>query len=215
MRRLLLLLVATVWLLTGTASAATPADPRITAAVVAWATQPLYVDPDYTSVADRAETLQVISGAKVPVYVAVVPFGEWFPEQGDIPMLAGRMAAANGKPGLYVVMDGDRSYGAAHQLGVYAPSWTYAERDESLSKQLSGYLDGVRESKYSTPKPARTAPLPPRPERTYPQEKFTVGKAIGNGLGGVVLGLMGGGILGGIVLIVAALSRPRRREGRA
>jgi len=143
MRRLLLLLVATVWLLTGTASATTPADPRITAAVAAWATQPLYVDPDYSSVADRAETLQVISGAKVPVYVAVVPFGEWFPEQGDIPMLAGRMAAANGKPGLYVVMDGDRSYGAAHQLGVYAPSWTYAERDESLSKQLSEYLDGT------------------------------------------------------------------------
>jgi len=82
-------------------------------------------------------------------------------------------------------------------------------------EELSEYLDGVRASKYSTPKPARTAPLPPEPERTYPKEKFTVGKAIGNGVGGVVLGLMGGGILGGIVLIVAALSRPRRREGRA
>jgi hypothetical protein len=215
MRRLALLLVATVYLLTGTASAATPADPRITAAVAAWATEPLYVDPDFSSVADRAETLQVISGAKVPVFVAVVPFGEWFPEQGDTTMLAGRMAAANGKPGLYVVMDGDRSYGAMHQLGAYAPSWTYGERDESLSKQLSEYLDGVREYRSSTPKPARTAPLPPEPERTYPEEKFTVGKAIGNGVGGAVLGLMGGGILGGIVLIVAALSRPRRREGRA
>jgi hypothetical protein len=209
------LLAATVALLTGTAWAATPADPRVNDAVAAWATQPLYVDPDYSSIADRSATLQVISGARVPVFVAVVPFGEWFPEKGDVTMLAGRMAVANGKPGLYVVMDGDRSYGVAHQLGVYAPSWTYADGKESLSGQLSKYLDGVRMSKYSTPKPARTVPLPPEPERTYPSEKFTVGKAIGNGLGGAALGLMGGGILGGFVLIVAAVTRPRRREGRA
>jgi hypothetical protein len=216
MRRLVLLLAATVFLMNGTAWAATPTDPRITASVAAWATQPLYVDPDFSSVADRPETLQVISGAKVPVFVAVVPFGEWFPEKDDITLLAGRMAAANGKPGLYVVMDGDRSYGAAHEVGVYAPSWTYAaDPDESLSKQLSQYLEGVRELRSSSPKPARTEPLPPEPERTYPEEKFTVGKAIGNGLGGAALGMMGGGILGGLVLLVAALSRPRRREGRA
>lgn len=212
MRRLVLLLTATVCLLTGTAWAATPTDPRITAAVAAWAHQNLYVDPDFASVADRNETLQVISNAKVPVFVAVVPSGEWFPEQGDTTLLAGRLAAANGKPGVYVVMDGDRSYGVAHQLGVYAPSWTYADGDEALSKQLSEYLDGLRESTYSTPKPARTTPLPPEPERTYPEEKFTVGKALGNGAGGTILGLMGGGLLGGIVLIVAALTRPRRKE---
>ncbi|MGW6201434.1 hypothetical protein ACWF0M_35170 [Kribbella sp. NPDC055110] len=214
MRRFVLLLMATAVLLTGTAWATTPTDPRIIAAVSAWTQERLYVDPDFASVADRNETLQVISNAKVPVFVAVVPSGEWFPEKGDTTLLAGRLAAANGKPGVYVVMDGDRSYGVAHQLGVYAPTWTYADGKESLSKQLSDYLDGVEESKYSTPKPARTEPLPPEPERTYPEEKFTVGKALGNGLGGTILGLMGGGVLGGIVLIVAALARPRRK-GRA
>ncbi|WP_410786541.1 hypothetical protein [Kribbella sp. C-35] len=213
MRRLVLLLAATACLLTGTASAATPTDPRITAAIAAWAQENLYVDPDFTSIADRNETLQVISNAKVPVFVAVVPSGEWFPEKGDTTLLAGRLAAANGKPGVYVVMDGDRSYGVAHQLGVYAPTWTYADGKEALSKQLSEYLDGLRE-RYSTPKPARTEPLPPEPEDSAPVEKFTVGKAIGNGAGGAVLGLMGGGLLGGIVLIVAALARPRRK-GRA
>ena len=214
MRRLVLLLVATVCLLTGTAWAATPTDPRITAAVAGWSQQNLYVDPDFTSIADRNETLQVISNAKVPVFVAVVPTGEWFPEKGDTTLLAGRLAAANRNPGVYVVMDGDRSYGVAHQLGVYAPSWTYADGDEALSKQLSEYLEGLRESTYSTPKPARTAPLPPEPEYSSPVEKFTVGKAIGNGVGGTILGLLGGGLLGGIVLIVAALARPRRK-GRA
>lgn len=214
MRRLALLLAATVLLLTGTAWAATPADPRITAAVAAWAQENLYVDPDFTSIADRDATLQVISNAKVPVFVAVVPTGEWFPEQGDTTLLAGRLAAANGKPGVYVVMDGDRSYGVAHQLAAYVPSWTYADGDESLSKQLSEYLDGLRESTSSTPKPARTEPLPPEPEYSYPKEKFTVGKAIGNGVAGAALGLMGGGFLAAIVLIVAALARPRRK-GRA
>jgi hypothetical protein len=215
MRRLILLLTATVFLMTGAASAATPTDPRIAAAVAAWAKEPLYVDPDFTSVADRAETLQVISNTPMPVFVAVVPFGDWFPEKGDTTLLAGRMAAANGRPGLYVVMDGNRSYGVAHQLPAYAPSWTYADGDQTLSKQLSQYVDGVKQSTYRTPKPARTAPLPPEPERTYPPEKFTVGKAIGNGAGGTLLGLMGGAVLGGIVVIVVALIRPRRREGRA
>jgi hypothetical protein len=210
MRRLVLLLMATACLLTGTAWAATPTDPRITAAVAAWAQQNLYVDPDFTSVADRNETLQVISNAKVPVFVAVVPTGDWFPEQGDTTLLAGRLAAANGKPGVYVVMDGDRSYGVAHQIAAYAPDWTYADGEQALSSQLSEYLDGLRERR-STPTPARTEPLPPEPEDSAPVEKFTAGKAIGNGLAGAVLGLMGGGLLGGIVLIVAAFARPRRK----
>lgn len=214
MRRLTLLLVATICLLTGSAWAATPTDPRITAAVATWTKDHLYVDPDFVSVADQDETLRVISGAKVPVFVAVVPTGEWFPEQGDTVLLAGRLAAANGKPGVYVVMDGDQSYGVAHLIAARVPSWTYADGEEPLSKQLTEFLDGVEESTYSTPRPARTAPLPPEPEHTYPEEKFTVGKAIRNGVGGTVLGLMGGGIVGGFVLIVAAMARPRAK-GRA
>ena len=72
------------------------------------------------------------------MFVAVVPSGEWFPEKGDTTLLAGRLAAANGKPGVYVVMDGDRSYGVAHQLGAYAPTWTYADGDEALSRAALG-----------------------------------------------------------------------------
>ncbi|HEY3560042.1 MAG TPA: hypothetical protein VGL05_21385 [Kribbella sp.] len=217
MRRIVLLLMATAFLLTGTAQAATPADSRITGAVAAWAHEPLYVDPDFTSIADRNEMLKVISEQKVPVYVAVVPIGEWFPEAGDTELLAGRMAAAYGKPGVYVVTDGDRTYGVAHEEGVYAPGWTFPDGKESLSQQLRDYLGGVEEKKWSTPEPARTTPTPTptESERTYPEEKFTVGKAIANGLGGTVLGLMGGGILGGIVLIVAAIASPRRKKGRA
>lgn len=215
MRRLLLLLAATIFLLTGTAHAATPADPRITGAVAAWAHEPLYVDPDLSSVTDRSETLQVISGQKVPLFVAVVPTGEWFPEHGDTELLAGRLAAANGKPGLYVVMDGDRTYAVAHQVAVYAPNWTFASDDEPLSKQLTEYLDRI-ETDYGTPEPARTTPTPsPAPEREYPEQKFTAGSAIGNGLGGAFIGLIGGGILGGIVLIVAAIATPRRRKESA
>ena len=216
MRRLLLLLAATIFLLTGTAHAATPTDTRITGAVAAWAHEPLYVDPDFSSIADNSETLKVISGAKVPVFVAVVPTGEWFPEHGDTELLAGRLAAANGKPGVYVVMDGDRTYGVAHQVAASAPSWTYPTGKEPLGKQLAEYLDGIEQTTYSTPEPARTTPTPsPGPEPTYPEEKFTAGKAIANGLGGTVFGLIGGGILGGIVLIVAAIAGPRRRKGRA
>ncbi|MFG1907383.1 hypothetical protein [Kribbella sp. NPDC048928] len=216
MRRLVLLLAATIFLLTGTAHAATPTDTRITGAVAAWAHEPLYVDPDFSTVVDRSETLQVISGQQVPVFVAVVPTGEWFPEKGDAELLAGRLAAANGKPGVYVVTDGDRTYGVANQLAVYAPSWTYGTGDDSVSKQLAAYLDGVEQTKHSTPEPARTTPTPPPgPPREYPEEKFTVGSAIGNGVAGSVVGLIGGGFLGGIVLIVAAIATPRRRKERA
>ncbi|WP_350280235.1 hypothetical protein [Kribbella sp. HUAS MG21] len=216
MRRLVLLLVATVFALTGTASAAPPADPRITAAVAAWANLPLYVDPDFVPVTDSAETLRVISGAEVPVFVAVVPTGEWFPEKGDTELLAGRLAAANGKPGLYVVMDGSRTDGVAHQLGVSTPSWTYGKHDEPLSRQLTKYLDGVKETRYSTPEPARTEPLPPDPEDSAPREpeRFTVGTAIGHAAGGVFIGLICGALLGVIVLVVAAQAGARKK-GRA
>jgi hypothetical protein len=213
MKRLVLLLAATVLLLTGTAHAATPTDTRITGAVAAWAHEPLYVDPDFSSDTDRAETLKVISGQKVPVFVAVVPTGEWFPEHGDPELLAGRMAAANGKPGVYVVTDGDATYGVAHQLAVYAPSWTFGTGKEPVSKQLAEYLDGVEQKSYSRPEPARTTPTPtPGPSREYPKEKFTVGSAVGNGVAGSVVGLIGGGFLGGIVLIVAKIATPRRKE---
>lgn len=215
MRRLLLLLAATVVLLTGTAWAATPTDPRVGGAVAAWAVRPLYVDPDYVTLADSNEMLKVISATKVPVFVAVVPTGEWFPEKGDTELLAGRMAAANGKPGIYVVMDGDRTYGVANQVAAYAPSWTYPDGKESLSKQLSKYLDGIGTAPDSTPEPARTTPTPPEAEPPTYEDKFTVGRAIRNGLGGIVFGLFGGGVLGGLVLLVAKIATPRRRKGRA
>ena len=215
MRRIVLLLAATLVLLTGTAWAAD--DPRVSGAVAAWAHEPLYVDPDFASIADSNEMLRVIAAVKVPVFVAVVPTGEWFPEKGDTALLAGRMAAANGKPGIYVVTDGDRTYGVANQVAAYAPSWTYPDGQESLSQQLREYLDGVEQTKYSTPEPARTTPTPtPGPDPSYSgDDKFTVGKAIGNGLGGTAVGMIGGGVLGGIVLIVAAIATPRRRKERS
>ncbi|GAA1548175.1 hypothetical protein GCM10009804_00640 [Kribbella hippodromi] len=214
MRRVLLLLVVTVFALTGTAQAATPADPRITDAVAAWKTSGLYVDPDFVSIADRDETLKVIAGAKLPVYVAVLPTGRWFPEKDDTDLLAGRLAAANGKPGVYVVMDGYSSHGAANNVAARAYGSTYSKKDQALSSQLQAYLDTVEQDARDQPRPARSEPYPERPESSYPEEKFTVGKAIGNGGGGAVLGLMGGGILGGLVLLVAAMTSGRR-EGKA
>ncbi|GAB2636989.1 hypothetical protein [Kribbella swartbergensis] len=205
MRRFLLLLVATVWLASGPAWAAVPADPRVTAAVAAWRTQPLYVDPDYESRVNTAELLRTIEAAPVPVYVAVVPTGQWFPEEDDTALLGGWMAAANDKPGLYVVMDGDRTYGVEHEIAARGPEYTWADSKETMSSQLAEYLGELEVGDRYAKKPARTEPLPPRPERTYPEERFTVGKAIGNGVGGGVLGLMGGALLAGVVLAVAAL----------
>ncbi|MDX2968206.1 hypothetical protein PWY87_19770 [Kribbella solani] len=214
MRRVLLLLVVTVFALTGTAAAATPADPRITAAVAAWKTSGLYVDPDFASVADSNETLKVIAGAKLPVYVAVLPTGGWFPEKDDTELLAGRLAAANGKPGVYVVMDGYTSHGVANNVEARAYGSTYSTKDQPLSSQLQAYLDTVKQDAQYQPRPARSEPIPEEPESSYPEEKFTVGKAVANGGGGAVLGLMGGGILGGVVLLVAAMTSGRR-EGKA
>src|SRR3954452_3009091 len=100
MKRLIALLVTTIFALTGTAWAATPADPRIAAATTAWAKQRLYVHPDFSSVADSNEIARVLAAAKVRFCVAVLQTGEWFPERGDEALLAGRLAVENGKPGV-------------------------------------------------------------------------------------------------------------------
>ena len=39
------------------------------------------------------------SSTGCPMFVAVVPTGEWFQEKGDAMLLAGWLAAANNKPG--------------------------------------------------------------------------------------------------------------------
>jgi len=215
-KRAVLLLIATIIALGPAlpAAAAQPADPRIAAAVAAWSTGPLYVDPDFASIVDEAPLLQAIATAKVRVYVAVVPTGKWFPEQGDTALLAGWLAAGNHQPGLYVVMDGDTTYGVAHEIAARAASSTWAEPKQAMSGQLSDYLGELRVGDRYQPEPARTEPLPPEPERTYPKERFTVGKAIGNGAGGGVLGLLGGALLAGLVLGVAAIVAGRR-EGRS
>jgi hypothetical protein len=199
-----------------TARAAIPSDPRVTAATGAWRTQPLYVDPHYSSLVDasqEAEMLREAADAPVPVYVAVVPSGEWFQEKGDTELLAGWLAAANGRPGLYVVMDGYTTYGVEHQIAAVTIDRMSGKVRESMSSQLSAFLGKIKVGDQYKAKPARTKPYPPRPEPTYPKERFTVGKAIGNGVGGALLGLLGGTMLAGVVLAVAALV-PGRRGGR-
>lgn len=209
MRRALLLLLATIlWAVPSAAWATVPADPRVTAAAAAWATQPLYVDPDYASLVDAtqtAELLREIGAAPVPVYVAVVPTGQWFPEKDDTALLAGWLAAARQKPGLYVVMDGDMTYGVEHRIAAWTIDRMPGKARESMSSQLSAFLGKIKVGDQYGAKPARTEPYPPRPEPTYPAERFTVGKAIGNGAGGGVLGLLAGALLAGVVLGVAAL----------
>jgi hypothetical protein len=216
MRRALLLLLATIFFFVpGTAWAAIPSDPRVTAAAAAWATQPLYVDPDYTSLVDAtqsAELLRKIEDAPVPVFVAVVPTGEWFREQDDKALLAGWLAAANAKPGLYLVMDGNTTYGVEHEIAAWGPSYTYAQAKQSLSGQVADYLAEVKVDDRYKAKPARTEPTTPDPESASEPERFTVGKAIGNGVGGSVLGLLGGALLAGIVVAIAA-SVGRRHGG--
>ena len=218
MKRLAMLLAAVALLvsLPSTASARIPTDPRLTAAVAAWKNGPVYVDPQYTLlVGDQVQPLiERIRQAELPVYVAVLPSGTWFQEKGDTELLAGWLANANGKPGIYLVMDGDSTYGAEHLVRADGIGHTYSTaRDETLTQQLSEYLEAVRVRDRYEPKAARTEPNPPREERTYPREPFTVGKAIGNGIGGLMLGLMGGGLLAGCVLGLAALVA-RRGGGR-
>lgn len=219
MKRLMMLILVTAALLVSVPSAASagvPADPRITAAVAAWKNQPVYVDPQHTLlVGDQVQPMiERIRQAEVPVYLAVLPSGTWFREKGDTELLAGWLANANGKPGIYLLMDGDMTYGAKHLVRAYAPRSAYGDfRRESLTQQLSKYLDAVRVGDAYKPSAARTEPLPPRPEPTYTREQFTTGKAIRNGLGGLAFGLFGGAFVAGCVLGLAALVA-RRGGGR-
>jgi hypothetical protein len=142
------------------------------------------------------------------VYVAVVPTGEWFQEKDDPALLAGWLAAAHQKPGLYVVMDGDTTYGVEHEIAAWAPESSWAESKQPMAGQLAAYLDDVVANEQYEAEPARTEPTPPEPETSAPE--FTVGQAIRNGFGGGVLGLLGGALLAGVVLGVAALVARRR-----
>ncbi|TDO54598.1 hypothetical protein EV643_101388 [Kribbella sp. VKM Ac-2527] len=208
MRRLVLLLLTCVFFVGMPLNAwGVPTDPRITAAVETWEYKPLYVDPQYSSLvgSQQAQVIHRLRTFGVPVYVAAIPTGTWFQEKGDTELLAGWLAAANGKAGIYLVMDGSSTTGVAHKVNAWGPRDTWAGADKSLDDQLVTYLDRVKvDDKYEA-EPARTEPLPPIPERTSSRERFTVGKAISNGVGGGVLGLVGGAILAAGVLGVAAL----------
>lgn len=214
---LLLAAVALVVSVPSSASAAVPTDLRVTAAVAEWKKRPVYVDPQYASLAGEDEIRAMterIRQTELPVYVAVVSSGDWFQEKGDTELLAGWLAHANGKPGMYLVMNGDTTFAAMHLVRADGPNYTYARgRGDSLDKQLSSYLNTVRVNDRYAAKPARTEPLPPRPTRTYTPEPFTVGAALANGFGGLVLGLLGGAVLAGCVLGLAAVVA-RRGGGR-
>jgi hypothetical protein len=193
------------------AAAEVPTDPRLTAAVAAWKTTPLYVDPLYSSV-DTTGVVQRIASAQVPVYVAVLPTGTWFQEKGDTVRLAGWLAVSNGKPGLYLVVDGYTVVGAAHLIAARTYGTTYATKDESVAGQVGDYLDTVRFNDRYDKDPARTAALPVEPESSSndDDDRFTVKSAIGNSLGGLALGLLGGALLAVPVLGLAALVAHRR-----
>ncbi|MEV6284292.1 hypothetical protein [Kribbella sp. NPDC051770] len=218
LRRACALALAAVVLVIGlpaTAWSAVPTDPRITAAVAAWKDQPVYVDPQYTSAyADQVEAMQArIATSPVPVYVAVVPTGTWYLEKGDTELLAGWLATANGKPGLYLVMEDWIATGIEHQVHAWGPSRTYGDSKQTPAQLLGEYLDEVKVNDRYDADPARTEPLPPREDGPdSPPERFTVGKAIGNGVGGGLIGLMGGALVAALVLGLAALVA--RRGGR-
>ncbi|GAB2557923.1 hypothetical protein [Kribbella endophytica] len=192
-------------------------DPRITAAVAAWKDQPVYVDPQYSEEVDAAQVEKMvarIATSPVPVFVAVVPAGAWYQEKGDTALLAGWLAAANGKPGMYLVIDDSITTGVDHLVKAGGPGKVYGTSAKDPSAQISEYVDKIRLSDRYDAEPARTTPLPPREDRHSEPEPFTVGKAIGNGLGGATLGLLGGSMLAGVVLGVAALVA-RRGGGRS
>lgn len=214
---LLLLAVAALVLCLPVNAWSVETDPRITAAVAAWKDQPVYVDPQYAEEVDAAQVEKMvarIATSPVPVFVAVVPTGEWYQEKGDTALLAGWMAAANGKPGLYLVLEDYLTTGVDHLVKAYAPRTGYVDSKASPADQLSKYLDDVKVGDRYEAEPARTTPLPPREDRPSEPERFTLGKAIGNGVGGAVIGLMGGALLAGVVLVVAALVA-RRGGGRS
>ncbi|GAA3572007.1 hypothetical protein [Kribbella ginsengisoli] len=210
MKRLGLLVLACLYLFALPAAAAElPTDPRVTAAVAAWKSTPLYVDPLYSSV-DTTGVVERVSSAQVPVYVALLPTGTWFQEKGDTVRLAGWLAVSNGKPGLYLVVDGYTVVGAAHLVAASTYGTTYATKDESVAGQVGDYLDSVRFNDRYDKDPARTAALPVEPKRSYSEDRFTVKSAIGNSLGGLTLGLLGGALLALPVLGLAALVAHRR-----
>jgi hypothetical protein len=188
-----------------------PSDPRVTAAVAAWKSTPLYVDPLYSSV-DTKGVVERLASAQVPVYVALLPTGSWFQEKGDTVRLAGWLAVSNGKPGLYLVVDGYTVIGAAHLIAASTYGTTYATKDESVAGQVGDYLDTVRFNDRYDKDPARTAALPVEPEPSYDRDddRFTVKSAVGNSLGGLTLGLLGGALLALPVLGLAALVAHRR-----
>jgi hypothetical protein len=190
---------------------AVPADPRIIAAVAAWKTSPLYVDRLFAgSLGERDGALRSrIAGMPVPVYVALVPHGEWFAEKSDAVRLAGWLATANGKPGVYVVVNRTDASGAAHLVRTYAPSRVYQVADYDPPSQLDAYLSAIEVNDRYAAEPARTEALPPEPERSYVPEKFTVEKALGNGFGGFMIGAVGGVLAAGLLTALFG----RRREG--
>ncbi|TDU90148.1 hypothetical protein EV138_3732 [Kribbella voronezhensis] len=223
MRRLLLALAAgllVVLTTTTPAHADFRSDPRVTAAVAAWKTNRVYVDPLFAgSEGFEAESVRqvaaLIARAPVPVYAAALPTGPWFPEKEDVVQLAGWLAVANGKPGLYLVLDQHSTSGAAHLIAVRSPRTTYATSSKATAAdEVAAYLEEVEVDDSYQPRAARTTPLPDEPEPTYEPEPFTPAKAIGNGLGGFTLGLLGGAILALPVLGLAALVA-RRREGQS
>lgn len=193
---------------------AVPADPRITAAVKAWKTSPLYVDPLFAGSLGRQEAdfRRQIAAMPVAVYVAVVPHGEWFAEKGDTLRLAGWLATANGKPGVYVVVDRTSASGAAHLVRAYAPARAYEAKEYTPVAQLDAYLKSIELRDRLDADPARTEPLAERPTRASEPEKFTVGKALANGFGGFMIGGIGGALLSGLLVALAAVFG-RRREG--
>ena len=220
MRRVLLALVAGLFVGLATSTTASAADfrsdPRVTAAVAAWKTNHVYVDPLFAgSEGFEAEPLgqlaDRIAKAPVPVYVAALPTGQWFPEKDDVVRLAGWLAVTNDKPGLYLVLDGHSTSGAAHLVAIGIPRTTYAtSSNATAADEVATYLDQVEVGDRYERSAARSEPLPELPERTYEPDRFTPAKAIGNGLGGFTIGLLGGGILALPVLGLAALVARRR-----
>ncbi len=218
-RRAAFLLLAIAALAVGLPASAwsVPADPRVSAAVAAWKEQPVYVDPQYAEEVDTAQVEAIrarIATAPVPIFVAVLPTGAWFQEKGDTALLAGWLAAANGKPGMYLVVDDSITFGVDHLVKASGPGRVYGSSSKDAAGQINEYVDGIRLSDRYEAEPARTTVRPPREARDPEPEPFTAGKAISNGLGGVMLGLLGGSMLAGLVLGMAALVA-RRGGGRS
>ena len=161
MKRLALILLATIFLGGGlTASAALPADPRVTAAVAAWKTELLYVDPLYAEYvgtqdqqmrrADRDRTRRRCSSRSCRP-------ATWFQEKDDTERLAGWLAVTNGKPGMYVVMDGTATTGVAHLVArPRALRHLRGPRRQSWPTNSRSTWNDLKLSDREEAKPART-----------------------------------------------------------